>query len=289
MTAEARAAGRDIIDFGMGNPDRPAPDHVVAKLVETVQDPRTHRYSTSRGIPGLRRALAAYYDRRFGVDLDPESEVIVNIGSKEGLVNLAQAITSPGDVVIAPNPTYPIHTFGFMLAGAAIRHIPLTDDHDYLGELERAVRHSVPSPSALLVNFPANPTGHFADSTSTAGSSRFAAVTTSTSSPTWPMRRSITTAGPPPSILQVPGAKEIAVEFYLAQSKTYSMPGWRIGCRGRQPAHHRRCAGAGQVVPRLRHRSRRCRSRRPRRSTDRRTASRTFARRLPPPPRRPGR
>jgi alanine-synthesizing transaminase len=229
MTAEARAAGRDIIDFGMGNPDRPAPDHVVAKLIETVQDPRTHRYSTSRGIPGLRRALAAYYDRRFGVDLDPETEVIVNIGSKEGLVNLAQAITSPGDVVIAPNPTYPIHTFGFMLAGAAIRHIPLTDDHDYLGELERAVRHSVPSPLALLVNFPANPTGHLADLDFYGRIVAFC------------RRHDIYVISdiayaeiyyddrPPPSILQVPGAKDIAVEFY-SLSKTYSMPGWRVGC-----------------------------------------------------------
>ncbi len=229
MKAEARAAGRDIIDFGMGNPDRPAPAHVVDKLVETVKDPRTHRYSTSRGIPGLRRALAGYYARRFGVELDPESEVIVNIGSKEGVVNLAQAITSPGDVVIAPNPTYPIHTFGFMLAGAAIRHIPLTDNHDYMRELKRAVRHSVPKPLSLLVNFPANPTGHLA------GLGFYGEIVDFCRHQGIYIISDIAYGEiyfddrPPPSILQIPGAKDVAVEFY-SLSKTYSMPGWRVGC-----------------------------------------------------------
>jgi len=228
MKAEARAAGRDIIDFGMGNPDQAAPANVVQKLVETVQDPRTHRYSTSRGIPGLQRALAGYYERRFGVTLDPDSEVIVNIGSKEGLVNLAQAITSPGDVILAPNPTYPIHAFGFMLAGAAIRHVPVTPRHDYMRELERAVRHSVPAPLAVLVNFPANPTGQTVDLDFFGELVSFC------------RRQGIYVISdiayaeiyfdetPPPSILQVPGARDIAVEFY-SLSKTYSMPGWRVG------------------------------------------------------------
>ncbi|MCP4330759.1 MAG: LL-diaminopimelate aminotransferase [Alphaproteobacteria bacterium] len=229
MKADARAAGRDIIDFGMGNPDRPAPAHVVEKLVETVADPRTHRYSTSRGIVGLRRALAGYYARRFGVDLDPEREVIVNIGSKEGVVNLAQAITSPGDVVIAPNPTYPIHTFGFMLAGAAIRHIPLTDTHDYMRELERAVRHSVPSPLALLVNFPANPTGHLASLDFYGEIVDFCRKHSIYIISDVAYAELYYDVEPPPSILQVPGAKDIAVEF-SSLSKTYSMPGWRVGC-----------------------------------------------------------
>ena len=148
MKAKARAEGEDIIDFGMGNPDSGTPPHIVEKLIETVQDPRTHRYSNSRGIPGLRRAIAAYYQRRFGVDLDPETETLVTLGSKEGFANLATAITGPGDVVVVPNPSYPIHAYGFIIAGAALRHIPVGPDVDFMAELERAVKHSVPPPSA---------------------------------------------------------------------------------------------------------------------------------------------
>ena len=144
LKAEARARGEDIIDFGMGNPDQPPPPHVVTKLVETINDPRAHRYSTSRGIPGLRKAVVAYYGRRFGVDLDPEREIIVTLGSKEGLANLAQAITSPGDIVLVPNPSYPIHMFGFIIAGASVRSIPIGQGGDFLELLERSVRHSVP-------------------------------------------------------------------------------------------------------------------------------------------------
>src|SRR5580700_1197450 len=161
--AKARGAGEDIIDLGMGNPDSPTPPHIVAKLVEAVQDPRTHRYSVSKGIPGLRRALAGYYDRRFGVKLDPETEVVATLGSKEGLANLAAAITSPGDTILVPNPSYPIHQFGFIIAGAAVRSIPATPDDDMLRALDRAVRHSVPKPTALIVNFPSNPTAYLAD------------------------------------------------------------------------------------------------------------------------------
>ncbi|HST75308.1 MAG TPA: aminotransferase class I/II-fold pyridoxal phosphate-dependent enzyme, partial [Acetobacteraceae bacterium] len=161
--ARARGAGEDVIDLGMGNPDSPTPPHIVAKLVEAVQDPRTHRYSVSKGIPGLRRALAGYYGRRFGVKLDPETEVIATLGSKEGLANLAAAITSPGDTILVPNPSYPIHQFGFIIAGASVRSVPATPDDDMLSALDRAVRHSVPKPTALIVNFPSNPTAYLAD------------------------------------------------------------------------------------------------------------------------------
>lgn len=232
LKATARAAGEDIIDFGMGNPDLPPPQHVIDKLAETLADPRAHRYSTSRGIPGLRKAVAAYYDRRFGVDIDPESETIATIGSKEGLANLAQAITSPGDIILAPNPSYPIHAFGFIIAGAAIRSMPAGPDLDFMSALERAVRHSVPKPLAVIVNFPSNPT---AETTDLAFYEELVAYC---------RREGIWIISdlayaevyfdgpPPPSVLQVPGAKEIAVEF-TSLSKTYSMPGWRIGfCSG---------------------------------------------------------
>src|SRR5271154_189894 len=166
LKAQARAAGRDVIDFGMGNPDMPSPPHVVQKLVETIQDPRTHRYSNSRGIPGLRKAIAGYYARRFDVELDPESEVIVTLGSKEGLANLAQAITSPGDIVLVPTPSYPIHPYGFIIAGGSVRHIPVpgaTSLEEFLPALERAVRHTVPKPIALVLNYPSNPTAQVVD------------------------------------------------------------------------------------------------------------------------------
>jgi len=232
LKSKARAAGEDIIDFGMGNPDQPPPQHVIDKLAETLADPRAHRYSTSRGIPGLRRALCAYYARRFGVELDPEREAIVTLGSKEGLANLAQAITSPGDIILAPNPSYPIHAFGFIIAGAAIRSIPVGPEFDFLQQLERAVRHSVPKPSALVLNYPANPTAEVVDLEfySTVidfcrGHGIYVISDIAYAEVYFEGR-------PPPSILQVPGAKEIAVEF-TSLSKTYSMPGWRIGfCAG---------------------------------------------------------
>ncbi|MEM6492330.1 MAG: aminotransferase class I/II-fold pyridoxal phosphate-dependent enzyme, partial [Pseudomonadota bacterium] len=168
LKAAARAAGEDIIDFGMGNPDSPTPDHIVEKLVETARDPKTHRYSNSRGIPGLRRAICGYYDRRFGVDLDWEREAIVTLGSKEGLANLAQAITSPGDVILAPNPSYPIHAFGFVIAGASIRSIPVIDQEAgpgeaFLAAMDRAMKHSAPKPTAIVISFPSNPTAQVAD------------------------------------------------------------------------------------------------------------------------------
>ena len=228
MKARARAAGEDIIDFGMGNPDLPTPQHIVDKLVEAVQDPKTHRYSNSRGIPGLRRAICSYYKKRFNVTLDPESEAIVTIGSKEGLANLAQAITSPGDIMLVPNPSYPIHPFGFILAGASIRHLPIGQGHSFLESLERAVKHSVPKPLAVVLNYPSNPTAEVVDLDFYRPIVEFC------------LKHGIYILSdlayseiyfgdvPPPSILEIPEAREIAVEF-TSMSKTYSMPGWRIG------------------------------------------------------------
>ncbi len=240
LKAEARARGQDIIDFGMGNPDQPPPPHVVDKLSEAARNPRAHRYSSSRGIPGLRRALGAYYARRFGVELDPENEVLVTLGSKEGLANLAQAITSPGDILLAPNPSYPIHAFGFIIAGAAVRSLPLAgfDDDEadfrraFLREMERAVQHSVPKPLAVVLNYPANPT------TRTVDLDFYGEVVEFCRRHEVYIISDIAYAevyfddNPPPSVLQVPGAREVAVEF-SSLSKTYSMPGWRVGfCAG---------------------------------------------------------
>ena len=163
MRAAARQAGEDIIDLGMGNPDLPPPPHVIEKLCEVAMKPDAHGYSASKGIPGLRRAQAGYYGRRFGVDLDPDSEVVVTLGSKEGLANLAQAITAPGDVVLAPNPSYPIHTFGFIIAGATIRSVPTTPDERYFEALERAMKFTVPKPSVLVMGYPSNPTAEVVD------------------------------------------------------------------------------------------------------------------------------
>ncbi len=232
--AKARAVGEDIIDLGMGNPDSPTPPHIVAKLIETVQDPRSHRYSTSKGIPGLRRALANYYQRRFNVTLNPETEVVATLGSKEGLANLAAAITSPGDTILVPNPSYPIHQFGFIIAGAAVRSIPATPDEDMLQALDRAVRHSVPKPTALIVNFPSNPTAYLASLDFYREIVAFARR-----HEIWVMSDLAYAEiyfgdNIPPSILEVPGAKDIAVEF-TSLSKTYSMPGWRMGFAAGNP------------------------------------------------------
>ncbi len=228
LKSKARAAGQDIIDFGMGNPDQPPPQHVIDKLAETLADPRAHRYSTSRGIPGLRRALCAYYRRRFDVDLDPEREAIVTLGSKEGLANLAQAITSPGDIILAPNPSYPIHAFGFIIAGAAIRSIPVGPEFDFMDQLDRAVRHSVPRPSALVLNYPSNPTAEVIDLKFYSTVVDFCREHKIYIISDLAYAEVYFEGPPPPSILQVPGAKDIAVEF-TSLSKTYSMPGWRIG------------------------------------------------------------
>ncbi|MGD0145029.1 MAG: LL-diaminopimelate aminotransferase [Rhizomicrobium sp.] len=227
LKAEARGRGEDIIDFGMGNPDMPTPKHIVDKLVEAARDPRTNRYSASRGIKGLRRAMASYYKQRFGVTLDPDSEVIAALGSKEGFANLAQAITAPGDVVLVPNPAYPIHAYGFIMAGAAIRHVPSTSPEEYLSRIGAAVRHSVPSPSALVVNYPSNPTAQTVDLDFYREIIAFARK-----HEIWVLSdlayADIYFDEPPPSILQVDGARDIAIEFQ-SLSKTYAMPGWRMG------------------------------------------------------------
>ncbi|WP_019014988.1 LL-diaminopimelate aminotransferase [Elioraea tepidiphila] len=228
LKAAARARGEDVIDLGMGNPDTGAPAHVVAKLTEAVADPRTHRYSVSKGIPGLRRAVAGYYARRFGVGLDPETEICVTLGSKEGLANLAQAITSPGDVILVPNPSYPIHQFGFVIAGAAVRSVPHEPGEEMLRALDRAVIHSVPKPTALIVNFPSNPTALTASLDFYKEVVAFARRHEVFVISDLAYAEIYFEGDPPPSILAVPGAKEIAVEF-TSMSKTYSMAGWRIG------------------------------------------------------------
>ncbi|MFA5123043.1 LL-diaminopimelate aminotransferase [Zavarzinia sp.] len=229
LKAKARARGEDIIDFGMGNPDLPTPKHIVDKLVETVADPRTHRYSVSRGIPGLRRAQAAYYARRFGVELDPEREVIATLGSKEGLANLAQAITAPGDTILVPNPSYPIHPYGFIIAGAAIRSLPpIGPGQDFMTVLERATRHSVPMPTAIVLNYPSNPTAEVVDLDFYGPIVEFCRAKGIYILSDLAYSEIYFDGNPPPSILQIPGAKDIAVEF-TSMSKTYSMPGWRMG------------------------------------------------------------
>jgi alanine-synthesizing transaminase len=228
MRAQARAKGEDIIDLGMGNPDLPPPPHVIEKLCEVASKPDAHGYSASKGIPGLRRAQANYYGRRFGVEVDPETEVVVTMGSKEGLASLATAITAPGDVVLAPNPSYPIHTFGFIIAGATIRAVPTTPDERYFESLERAMRFTVPRPSALVVNYPSNPT---AETVELPFYERLVA---------WARENKVWILSdlayselyfdgkPTRSILEVPGAKDVAIEF-TSLSKTYSMAGWRVG------------------------------------------------------------
>jgi len=233
LKAELRAKGKDIIDFGMGNPDMPTPKHIRDKLIETVEKPGTGRYSTSRGIPGLRKAQALYYNRRFNVDLDPETEVIVTLGSKEGLANLAQAITSPGDIILSPNPSYPIHPYGFIIAGASLRHIPAMDDgvfnpNLYLERLDQYIRESIPSPVALIVSFPSNPTAQIASLDFYREIVKIALKYQTYILSDLAYAEIYYDGNKPPSILEVPRAKEISVEF-TSMSKTYAMAGWRIG------------------------------------------------------------
>jgi alanine-synthesizing transaminase len=228
IKARARANGVDIIDLGMGNPDLPTPAHIVEKLKETAMDPRTHRYSASKGIPGLRKAQASYYGRRFGVKLNPDTQVVATLGSKEGFANMASAITAPGDVVLVPNPTYPIHSFGFIMSGGVVRSMPAAPNDDFLRTLDRAVRHSIPKPIALILNYPSNPTAY------TASLDFYKEVVKYCRENGIFILSDLAYAeiyfddDVPPSILQVPGAMEIAVEF-TSMSKTYSMPGWRVG------------------------------------------------------------
>tara|TARA_A100001011_G_C14271479_1_gene827187 strand:+ start:569 stop:1843 length:1275 start_codon:yes stop_codon:yes gene_type:complete len=233
LKANFRSQGVDIIDFGMGNPDMDTPSPIVEKLVETVRKPRTHRYSASKGINGLRKAQANYYKNRFGVNLNPDTEIIATLGSKEGLANLAMAITAPGDVVLVPNPSYPIHPYGFMIAGGTLRHVPtlhngVFDPEEYMRSISRAVLHSVPKPVALVISFPSNPTAQLCDLDFYRELIFFAK-----SKNIWVLSDLAYAEiyfdnNPPPSILEVKYAKDIAVEF-TSLSKTFSMPGWRMG------------------------------------------------------------
>ncbi|MBI5313947.1 LL-diaminopimelate aminotransferase [Methylocystis sp.] len=228
LKARARAGGADIIDLGMGNPDLPAPKHVIEKLVETAGKPRTDRYSASKGIAGLRRAQAGYYARRFGVTLDPESQVVATLGSKEGFANMAQAITAPGDVVLVPNPSYPIHAFGFLMAGGVIRSVPSAPTPDYFVALERAIIHSIPKPIAVVVCYPSNPTAEVASLDFYKDLVAFAKKHEIFVLSDLAYAEVYFDDHPPPSMLQVPGAMDVTVEF-TSMSKTFSMAGWRIG------------------------------------------------------------
>ena len=228
LKAKARARGEDIIDFGMGNPDQPTPKHIVDKLTEAAQRGDTHRYSMSKGIPRLRRAICNWYKSKFDVDLDPESEAIVTIGSKEGLAHLSLAVTGPGDAVLVPNPAYPIHPYGFVISGADIRHVPLVPDGDFFAELEKAIRDSWPKPKFLVLNFPGNPTAQCVELDFFEK-----VVEIAREHEIWVIHdiayaEIVFDGYKAPSILQVPGAKDVAVEFY-SLSKSYNMPGWRVG------------------------------------------------------------
>ena len=228
IKAGLRARGVDIIDFGMGNPDMPTPQHIVDKLIETVQKPKAHGYSASKGIIGLRRAMAGYYERRFGVKLNPETEVVATLGSKEGFANLAQALTAPGDVIICPNPAYPIHAYGFIMAGGVIRHVPALSPEDYLSGISRAVKHSVPPPSVLIVSYPSNPTAQWVDLDFYKDVIALAKKHDMLVLSDIAYSEIYFDDNPPPSILQVDGAMDIAVEVN-SLSKTYAMAGWRVG------------------------------------------------------------
>ncbi|TKB35676.1 MAG: LL-diaminopimelate aminotransferase, partial [Mesorhizobium sp.] len=228
LKASARSRGADIIDLGMGNPDLPTPKAIVDKLCEVVRDPRTHRYSSSRGIPGLRRAQANYYARRFGVKLNPDTQVVATLGSKEGFANMAQAITAPGDVILCPNPTYPIHAFGFIMSGGVIRSLQVEPDDGFIPAVERGIRHSIPRPLALILNYPSNPTALVASLDFYKDVVAFAKKNDIIILSDLAYSEIYFDGNPPPSVLQVPGAMDVCVEF-TSMSKTFSMPGWRMG------------------------------------------------------------
>ena len=229
LKQQARVAGEDIIDFGMGNPDQPTPEHIVDKMVETARRGDTHRYSQSKGIPRLRRAICDWYKQRYDVDLDPATEAIVTLGSKEGLAHLALATTGPGDAILVPNPSYPIHPYGFVISGADIRHVPMGEDENaFFVELEKAIHTSWPKPKMLVLNFPSNPTAYCVE---LEFYERVVAIAREHS--IWVVQdlayADLCYDGyVAPSILQVEGAKDVAVEFY-SMSKSYNMPGWRVG------------------------------------------------------------
>ncbi len=243
IKARLRGQGVDIIDFGMGNPDMPTPKHIVDKLIETARDPKSGRYSASKGIIGLRRAMAGYYDRRYGVKLNPDTEVIATLGSKEGFANLANALTAPGDVIICPNPAYPIHAFGFIMAGGVIRHVPALSPEEYLSGVSRAVKNSVPPPTVLILSYPSNPTAQwvdlefYKDAVALAKKHDLLVISDVAYSEIY------FDDNPPPSVLQVEGAKDCAVEVN-SLSKTYAMAGWRVGM---VVGNERMCAALARV------------------------------------------
>jgi alanine-synthesizing transaminase len=243
IKARLRAEGVDIIDFGMGNPDMPTPQPIVDKLIETIQRPRTNRYSASKGIPGLRKAMAHYYDRRFGVKLNPDKEVIATLGSKEGFANLAQAITAPGDVVICPNPAYPIHAYGFIMAGGVIQHVPALSPEAYLTGISDAVQASAKPPLAVIVSYPSNPTAQWVDLDFYKEVVRLAKKHDLIVLSDVAYSEIYFDNNPPPSILQVEGAKDVAVEVN-SLSKTYAMAGWRVGM---VVGNERLCAALARV------------------------------------------
>lgn len=228
LKATARSEGRDIIDLGMGNPDLPTPQSIVDKMIETVKDPRTHRYSSSKGIPGLRKAQAKYYERRFGVKLNPDTEIVATLGSKEGFANMAQAITAPGDVILCPDPSYPIHAFGFIMSGGVIRSMQVEPDDGFMQALDRAVKHSTPKPLAVILSYPSNPTAKLASLDFYKEVIAFAKKHDLIVLSDLAYSEVYFNGTPPPSVLEVPGAMDVAVEF-TSMSKTYSMPGWRMG------------------------------------------------------------
>ncbi len=243
IKARLRGQGVDIIDFGMGNPDMPTPKHIVDKMIETARDPKSGRYSASKGIIGLRRAMAGYYDRRYGVKLNPDTEVIATLGSKEGFANLANALTAPGDVIICPNPAYPIHAFGFIMAGGVIRHVPALSPEEYLSGVSRAVKNSVPPPTVLILSYPSNPTAQWVDldfyreAVALAKKHDLLVISDVAYSEIY------FDDNPPPSVLQVEGAKDCAVEVN-SLSKTYAMAGWRVGM---VVGNERMCAALARV------------------------------------------
>ena len=228
LKLEARRKGQDIIDFGMGNPDHPTPQHIVDKAIEAMKNPRNHRYSASRGITKLRVAIADWYQRHFQVEIDPESEVIVTIGSKEGIAHLALATLGPGDAVLCPSPTYPIHTYSVIIAGGEVRSVPLREDNDFFEDLTAAYRNALPRPKMLIVNFPHNPTTRVVDSGFFKKLVDFATEHQLLVVHDLAYADLVFDGYKAPSFLQAPGAKAIGVEFYTL-SKSYSMPGWRVG------------------------------------------------------------
>ncbi len=243
IKAKLRAQGTDIIDFGMGNPDMPTPKHIVDKLIETARDPKAGRYSASKGVIGLRRAMAGYYERRYGVKLNPDTEVVATLGSKEGFANLANALTAPGDVIICPNPAYPIHAFGFIMAGGVIRHVPALSPEEYLAGISRAVKHSAPPPSILILSYPSNPTAQWVDLEFYRDAVQLARKHDMLIISDVAYSEIYFDNNPPPSILQVEGAKDLAVEVN-SLSKTYAMAGWRVGM---VVGNERMCAALARV------------------------------------------